>query len=66
MFNWGQSLYYALRVAIIGAFVGFLLSIIISATGGKGNAGTVVIRMFWLFGIVRLGWDLFSKKYPDA
>jgi hypothetical protein len=70
MFIWGQSLYSALRASFYGAFLGFLISLIITLSGGKsispGDAIGGAATFFWLFGLARLGWDLFSKKYPDA
>lgn len=66
MFNWGQSLYYAFRASFYGAFLGFIIAIIITLSGRESTGGEVGILLFWLFGLGRLGWDLFSKKYPDA
>jgi hypothetical protein len=66
MFNWGQSLYYALRAAIYGAIFGFIVVIVIKITGGAPRTLEGIVAFFWLFGIVRLGWDVFAKKYPDA
>lgn len=66
MFNWGQSLYYALRAALYGAFFGFVAFVVVKATGRATSASDAIVSCFWLFGVVRLGWDVFTKKYPDA
>ena len=68
MFNWGRSLYRALRAAIYGAIFGLVVAIVFKLTGDQGELGAVnsMVEFFCLFGLARLGWDSFKQKYPDA
>jgi hypothetical protein len=68
MFNWGQSLYHALRAASIGGLAFLLLFLVSSLAGVHLNGGRAsdFLAVCLLIGFVRLGWDGLTKKFPDA
>lgn len=65
-FEWGYALYHALRWAFYGAFLALFVSLIVLISGGKPKVGEGIIGLFWLFGLARLGKEVFTKKYTDA
>lgn len=64
-FNWGHALYHATRWALTGALLGLVVTIVAHMTGGSPRLDGV-IGLFWLFGLIGLGKEVFTKKYPDA
>jgi hypothetical protein len=69
MFNWGQSLYNAVRAAAFGGFAIILLSILFALAGadaeGEFRAADLLAACL-LIGFIRLGCDALTKKHPDA
>jgi TctA family transporter len=66
-FDWGRALYHALRWAVIGSVLGLVLGVL----HGIGKAvwtydAELIVSLFLLFGLARLGWEAFGKSYPDA
>ena len=64
-FNWSRAAYHSFRWAFIGLAVGLVGGFAISLSGGRDDAPWFASVVAYLFGLGRLGWELFTKQHPD-